>query len=92
MVSGTEIQIPASEDVRRHMEEIVREMMNLWSLSAAEAIGRVNRFWLGKTFVSTAQADVVLREEPSHWAKTIYYGPDSNWWLGENDLTPVPFP
>jgi hypothetical protein len=88
----TEILIPATEEAQQYMEEIVREMVGLFSISSAEAVGRLNQFWRGKEFTSAVQVGVLLHEEPAHWAKTIYYGHDSHWWLGEDELQPLPFP
>ena len=40
---------PATEEALRYMEKIVGEMVGLFSISSSEAVGRLNRFWQGKS-------------------------------------------
>ena len=67
-------------------------MVLLFSITMDEAIGRINRFWEHQEFMSDIKVGVRLHEEPDSWAKTIYYGRDSHWWLGEDGLEPEPYP
>lgn len=86
------IEIEATDEARAYIEQIAGEMVALFNVTLSEAVGRINRFWLGKEFTSAVQVDVLLHEEPTTWAKTVYYGRDSQWWLGEDDLQPRPYP
>src|SRR5579862_3360478 len=88
----TEVLIPAAEEARRYMDKIVGEMVGLFSISSSEAVGRLNRFWQGQEFTSAVKVGVLLHEQAADWAKTIYYGRDSQWWLDEEGLQPQPFP
>jgi len=74
------------------MEKIAAEMVRLFSISSSEAFGRLNRFWQGQEFTSAGKVTALLHEVPADWAKTIYYGRESFWWLPDQDLQPEPFP
>jgi hypothetical protein len=36
--------------------------------------------------------DIAYHEEPDYWARTIYYGPNSHWWVHGQELIPLPPP
>lgn len=71
-------------------DAIVDEMMRLFGIPEAEAVGRVNRQW-GRLDLRDPQ-DIIQHEDEVYWAKTIYYGKDSSWWLDEASAKPRPFP
>jgi len=71
-------------------EEIVRQMVEIFGITREESIGRINREWQGLKLVSPD--DVIYHEDEIYWAKTIYYGKGSNWWLNSANLKPRPYP
>lgn len=77
-------------DGREYCEEIVGVMVALFEIPEDEALGRLNRFWKGKPIVG--EHDMVYHREPEYWAKTIYYGKDSFWWMEGAELRPLPYP
>jgi hypothetical protein len=71
-------------------EAIARLMVELFGITHEEAIGRINRDWCGLKIVGPD--DVIYHEDETYWAKTIYYGKGSNWWLNPANLKPRPYP
>jgi hypothetical protein len=69
--------------------EIARQMVELFGIPLEEAIGRINRDWKGLKIVGPD--DVVYHEDEAYWAKTIYFGKGSNWWLNPPNLKPRPY-
>jgi hypothetical protein len=70
-------------------KEIAQQMVELFGITHEEAIGRINRDWGGLKIVGNV--DVIYHEDETYWAKTIYYGKDSNWWLNPVSLKPRPY-
>jgi hypothetical protein len=73
-----------------YMDKIAADMVRLFGISRAEAVGRINRRWRGRTF--TGERDLIYHELPDNWANDIYYGGDSRWWAKPPGLAPLPFP
>lgn len=71
-------------------EAIVAQMVVLFGITTNEAIARINRDWHGLKFVGSE--DMIYHEDEDYWAKTIYYGKGSNWWLSPPSLKPRPYP
>lgn len=88
----TKITVPARPEARRYINRIADKLVNLFGISREEAVGRINRFWSGKAFATDVDLLVLLHQTEEYWAKTIYYGPDSEWWLSETGLSPRPYP
>lgn len=88
----TDIDITGSPKARDYFEDIVREMLFLFPITRAEAVGRLNRFWAGQDFSDDLDLNLLRHEIPIHWAKSIYYGPSAAWWKGEEGLEPQPYP
>lgn len=88
----TEINVAGSQEALDYFEDIVREMLFLFPITRAEAVGRLNRFWAGRNFSNELSVNLLMHEEPDYWAKTIYYGPNTPWWKGEEGLKPQPYP
>lgn len=88
----TELDVLGSEEALEYFEQIAREMVILFPITMDEAIGRINRFWQGRDITTEVEVDMLLHEEPDSWAKTVYYGRNSKWWLGEEGLEPLPYP
>jgi hypothetical protein len=88
----TEINVAGSQEALDYFEDIVREMLFLFPITRAEAVGRLNRFWAGQNFSDELSVNLLMHEEPDYWAKTIYYGPNTPWWKGEEGLKPRPYP
>lgn len=72
-----------------YCDEIVESMMSAFRIGEEEAIGRINRAWRTTTLMGE---DYVYHETPRHWAYSIYFGPNSNWWIDCTTLKPVPYP
>lgn len=87
-----EFEFTGTEEALEYIEDIAREMVLLFPITMDEAVGRINRFWHGQTFVSDLAVGTLMHEEPDVWAKRIYYGPNVDWWLGEDGLEPLPYP
>ena len=69
---------------------IVGKMVGLFGITEEEAIGRINRDWEGKEIVGM---DIIYHEDEEYWAKSIYYGHDSAWWIkeGKEEIKPRPY-
>jgi hypothetical protein len=74
---------------QRYCEEIVDDMMSLFSISRQEAVGRVNRHWVGQAIIGL---DIIYHEDTEYWAKTIYYEENTAWWKPGVALKARPFP
>jgi len=80
-------------EAHAYCESVVREMIRLFGIPEAEALGRVNRHFGSVRFVGReSDENQLYREDPIWWAKTIYYQGDSYWWHGEEGLKPKPYP
>ncbi|MGQ0846757.1 MAG: hypothetical protein ACT4QF_21780 [Sporichthyaceae bacterium] len=86
------IHVRAASDALVYLDEIAQEMISLFSIDLEEAHGRLNRAFATRSFVTPLEVDVLLHEEQDVWAKHVYYGRESLWWLGEEDALPLPYP
>ncbi|WP_338552517.1 hypothetical protein [Paenibacillus sp. KS-LC4] len=78
-----------SIEAEQYCDEIIDEMVKLFSLSYHEALGRINRHWAGNDFDENSMLFHMLPEE---WANDIYYGASSFWWNKEKkDLIPLTY-
>ena len=75
-------------EARSFCDEIIDEMTCL-GIPQSEAVGRLNRRWRGIDF---KQEDVRFHETAEFWAKDIYYGHDSYWWIEPPGLKPTSYP
>lgn len=78
------------EESAEYCEAVIQEMVRLFDISEEEALGRMNRAWRGIEFVG--DDDLIYHEDEEYWAKNIYYGKDSAWWMDPPDLQPLPYP
>ncbi len=78
------------QEGREYCEEILKQMIVLFSIEESEALARMNRSWEGQDILG--DDDPIYHEGEEYWAKTIYYGKDSNWWMNPPDLQPLPRP
>jgi hypothetical protein len=88
----TDLNVRATEEARGYLEEIAREMVLLFPITLDEALGRINREFADRRFLTEVEVNVLLHEEQDTWAKHVYYGRESCWWLGEEGLCPQPYP
>jgi hypothetical protein len=79
-----------SAETAAFCEAIIGEMIRLFGIPEAEALGRLNRQW-GALDLSSPQ-DLIFHEDEKYWAKDIYYGHSSLWWTDEPHAVPTPFP
>ncbi|HMB22820.1 MAG TPA: hypothetical protein VKP08_08330 [Anaerolineales bacterium] len=76
-------------------DEIVHHMVSLFGISKEEATARINQEWKNEALIGI---NIVYHVVPEEWAKDIYWGHDSYWWIeGEkpeqlklSPLTPKP--
>ncbi len=88
----TEIEIAGVQEALDYFDEIVRKMLILFPITRAEAVGRLNRFWAGQQFSEELDVNLLRHEDTNYWAKTIYYGANTQWWKGEEGLQPERYP
>ena len=69
---------------------IIGRMVSLFGITSDEARGRINRDWRGLKIIGPN--DVIYHEDDEYWAKTIYFGKGSNWWLNPPNLKPRAYP
>jgi len=84
--------MPASDEAKLYLERIAGTLRDLFGVDRDEAIGRINRFWQASDFTQPGAVNALLHEMPDFWAKTIWYGRDAKWWLGEEGLEPEAYP
>ncbi len=84
-----DLKIATSRKAAEFIDAIVTKMLLLFPISRAEAVGRINDSWGHLDYIG--DSDVIFHETAEYWAKTIYYGKDSHWWLGEEGLKPLPY-
>jgi hypothetical protein len=80
---------PTSAQAQDYCDRIVDEMVSLFGITAAEALGRINEKWGGLAFSSD---DTLFHETIDFWAYDIYFGHNSRWWEGTQGLKPVEYP
>ena len=86
----TRFTFKTDSESAQYCEGILAEMTALFSISADEALGRMNRTWDGQEILG--DDDPIYHEDEEYWANTIYYGKDSNWWMNPEGLKPLPYP
>jgi hypothetical protein len=86
------IEFTCTQEIEEFVREIAANMVHLFDISLDEAMGRINRQWRGQTMLREVDEMSLFHEEADWWAKTIYYGPGVLWWLGEEGLSPRPYP
>jgi hypothetical protein len=59
---------------------IAREMVAAFGISQSEAIRRISHFW-GQLTEIIGENDLVYHEDERYWARTVYYGAGSFWWI-----------
>jgi hypothetical protein len=74
-----------------YLTSIWEKLIELFGVSEDEAYGRINRYWGGRDIIGDEQ--MIYHEDEEYWAKTLYYGKGSLWWLHEGeDIEPTPYP
>jgi hypothetical protein len=83
----------ASEEAVAYLDQIRAEMLLLFDITDEEAVGRINRHFAGQSITSDVKVGVLLHEEQDAWARHIYFGRDSFWWIHDPaELDPLPWP
>lgn len=79
-----------TEKTEKYIDEIVNQLMMLFTLPHQEAVGRVNRHWSN---INRMDDDgMIFHMLPDEWAHEVYYGSNSFWWKKDKkDLIPLPF-
>jgi hypothetical protein len=85
-----EFRIRATPEHVDYFNLIADEMIKLFSIPRTEAVGRINQFWGGLSFVTDFHADLIGHRTPEDWAQWIYYG--GPWWqIDEASRRPAPY-
>jgi len=95
LVNKYKFKFETDEEAESFCNQIVERTVSLFNMSAEEAVARINRQWAGLPFVGS---DVIYHDTAEDWAKDIYWGHESFWWIqGEErqrrnlpPLTPKP--
>jgi len=83
-------QFKADAEAKAYCERIAQEMVRLFGIPEAEAVGRINRQWKGQKL--GGEGEVLYGGDPPFWAKTIYYESGCMWWREGEKLRPKPYP
>jgi len=87
-----EFVMRADEEMTDFFSQIADEMQQLFAISRAEAVARLNHAWGDIEF--DPYPDIVCHELPEHWAYGFYYG-DVPYWDENADRSqwrPTPAP
>ncbi|TJY42403.1 hypothetical protein E5161_10445 [Cohnella pontilimi] len=79
-------------DGEEFFARVVDKLIELFEITKEEAVGRINRYW-GKTDFTGEEYLTISHGGEEYWAKTLYYGKDSEWWIREGEnIDPTPYP
>ncbi len=87
-----EIEVDGTVEALEYLEEIAVEMMALFGISRTEAAGRITRQFAPRGLLSEMSVNNLLHEDPETWAKHIYYGRNSHWWVEGSNPMALPYP
>ena len=68
------------EKSEAYCRSIAHELVRLFGISESEALRRISRFWAHLSEL-VGEYDLIYHETPDDWARWIYYGAGSYWWL-----------
>lgn len=74
------------EESEAFCHAIAHEMARLFGISKGEGIQRISRFWAHVPEI-VGEEDMIYHETEDFWARTIYYGAGSFWWLVGEERT-----
>ncbi|MFY1634134.1 hypothetical protein ACN27F_12770 [Solwaraspora sp. WMMB335] len=85
-------QMDLSVEVRELLDATAAEMVELFGISRAEAVARINEQWHGQDF--SGDDEIVLHEDRRYWAMIIYFGEVPDWSddADRSDWVPRPAP
>lgn len=72
-----------SAAVRELLDATVGEMVELFGISRAEAVARINEQWHGRDF--SGDDEIVLHEDRHYWAMLIYFDGEVPDWSDDAD-------
>lgn len=87
-----DLNVQATDEAREYLSAIAGEMALLFSIPIEEAYGRINREFAARSFTTEIEVLTLLHEEEDVWAKHIYYGRESFWWVDEDGASPQKYP
>ena len=79
------------EKSEAYCDLIAQEMARFSHISESEAIQRINKTWAHVPKIVGDQ-ELIYHEDEKYWARTIYYGKSSCWWLNETNRAKNGFP
>ena len=93
-------QFPTDAELDAFCREVARELVTQFGITEAEAIGRINREWKDRNWLGSEYGWIVYHEPADEWARDIYYGKETAWWveeehrarLGLGPVAPKPYP
>lgn len=79
---------PTDEQSEEFCLEIIKLMTEFFGITEEEALKRVNAHW--KHIEFKGETNIIYHEDEEFWAKDIYYGHESYWWVkeGKEQLQP----
>ncbi len=83
-----EFKFKTDSEGYRFCRRIADEMKKQFNISEQEAFGRINENW---KHLIIDQNSILFHEDEEYWAKDLYYGHDSYWWMNPPDLKPLPY-
>lgn len=66
--------IRATAEATTYLGSIADAMAATYSMSRAEAVARISRYWDGLDFLTETETGLLTHESPDYWAGIIYSG------------------
>jgi hypothetical protein len=83
---------PSAEFIGDYLIRIRDRMVDLFSITVAEAEGRIARDFGSLDLLDRETGLWFGHEDPGYWAHSVYYGVGVLWWhAGPKDLRPTPW-
>ncbi|MFV2017181.1 hypothetical protein [Micromonospora sp. LOL_023] len=76
-------QLALSAEVRDLLDATADEMVELFGISRAEAVARINERWYGQDF--SGDDEMILHEDRRYWALFVYYDGEVPDWSDDAD-------
>lgn len=76
-------QFPTDTRLAALGREVAREMVVQFGIPDAEAVGRINRDRKDRNWLGSEWGILVYHETADEWARDIYSGKDTAWWVAE---------
>lgn len=64
-------EFTTDDESRSFCDQIVACMVEMFNITEAEAVGKLNKFWGGLSFIGPR--DLIYHEDEQYWANVVYY-------------------